>query len=144
MPPQPQFPSLGSFGLGVKCIASNNKQCKFPFKFRRKVRTQLAFTNPGLEIQIKVFASCTSDFDPENRAWCATDLNDRGEQVIHQVEDHFAMCLLCVAFCNVFRQNIFQIEFAYCPSSCPVDILTTPSPPIVFASTASPGFTSVT
>ena len=30
----------------------------------------------------QVFASCTSDFDPENRPWCATDLNDRGEQVL--------------------------------------------------------------
>ena len=31
-----------------------------------------------------------------------------------------------------------QIEFAYCPSSCPVDILTTPSPPIGFPSSSKP------
>ena len=36
----------------------------------------------------QVFASCTSDFDPENRPWCATDLNDRGEQVLRQINLH--------------------------------------------------------
>ena len=74
----------------------------------------------------QVFASCTSDFDPENRPWCATDLNDRGEQVLRQINLH------------PFKL-IFQIEFAYCPSTCPVDILTTPSPPIEFPSTSSSG-----
>ena len=47
------------------------------------------FCKSVLEIQLQVFASCTSDFDPENRPWCATDLNDRGEQVLCQVKDHF-------------------------------------------------------
>lgn len=51
---------------------------------------------------IKVFASCTSDFDPDNKPWCSTEVTAAGE----------------------------HIEFGYCPSTCPVDILTTPSPPV--------------
>ena len=47
------FPSRGNFG--IKCLSSNGKLCKFPFKFRGKI-----------------FASCTTEFDPENRAWCST------------------------------------------------------------------------
>ena len=39
----------------ARCVASNGKPCRFPFRFRGKV-----------------FASCTTDFDPENRAWCST------------------------------------------------------------------------
>ena len=44
----------GLAGL-ARCVASNGKPCRFPFRFRGKV-----------------FASCTTDFDPENRAWCST------------------------------------------------------------------------
>ena len=88
LPALPQTPGLGV--LGVQCVASNNKQCRFPFKFRRKT-----------------FASCTSDFDPDSRPWCATEINSNGE----------------------------QIEFAYCSSTCPVDILTTPKPPVGFPAT---------
>ena len=47
-PTTPSLPSLPSFGgLGVKCIASNNKQCKFPFKFRRKVSTRILWEFVG-------------------------------------------------------------------------------------------------
>ena len=47
------IPSRGNFG--IKCLSSNGKLCKFPFKFRGKI-----------------FASCTTEFDPDNRAWCST------------------------------------------------------------------------
>ena len=50
-PTTPSLPSLPSFGgLGVKCIASNNKQCKFPFKFRRKVSTRILWEFVGNKI----------------------------------------------------------------------------------------------
>ena len=42
-------------GVGLKCLSSNGKLCKFPFKF-----------------QGKVFPSCTTDFDPDKRPWCST------------------------------------------------------------------------
>ena len=43
------------FGTGIKCQASNGKFCRFPFKFKGRV-----------------FASCTTEFDPDQRAWCST------------------------------------------------------------------------
>ena len=46
---------MGGLAGLARCVASNGKPCRFPFRFRGKV-----------------FASCTTDFDPENRAWCST------------------------------------------------------------------------
>jgi len=82
-------PSVGNgfLNIGIKCITSNGKECKFPFKFRNKV-----------------FASCTTDFDPDNRPWCSTktDNND-----IHVPGEG---------------------EFGFCPDSCSSNILSTPKP----------------
>merc|ERR550532_1228802 len=73
---------------GLKCRASNGKLCKFPFEFRGKV-----------------FASCTTDFDPENRSWCSTKVDSQGVHISGQG------------------------EYGYCPASCRANILTTPPPP---------------
>ena len=90
---RPPLPSTVLGSQGIQCVASNGKQCKFPFKFRNKM-----------------FASCTSDFDPEDRPWCSTEVNSAGEHV----------------------------EFGYCTPSCPVDILSTPSPPVLPVTTPAP------
>merc|ERR1712123_88414 len=79
----------GLTGFGINCIASNGKECKFPFKFRNKV-----------------FASCTTDFDPDDRPWCSTKLDRGGVHVPGEG------------------------EFGYCPDSCLTNILSTPSPNI--------------
>merc|ERR1719481_128927 len=74
--------------FGLRCQTSNGKLCKFPFKFRNKV-----------------YASCTTDFDPDNRAWCSTKVDRRGVHVSGEG------------------------EFGYCPDSCLANILTTPPTP---------------
>merc|ERR1712106_1012664 len=76
-----------SSNFGIRCQSSNGKACKFPFKFRNKV-----------------FASCTTDFDPDNRAWCSTKVDNRGVHVSGEG------------------------EFSYCPDSCLTNILSTPTP----------------
>jgi len=73
--------------FGIRCQASNGKLCKFPFKFRNKI-----------------FASCTTDFDPDNRAWCSTKVDSKGVHISGEG------------------------EFGYCPDSCLTNILTTPAP----------------
>jgi len=73
--------------FGIRCQASNGKVCKFPFKFRNKV-----------------YASCTTDSDPDNRAWCSTKVDRRGVHVSGEG------------------------EFGYCPDSCLANILSTPTP----------------
>ena len=54
-PSLPTTTSSSRSNFGIKCLSSNGKLCKFPFKFRGKI-----------------FASCTTEFDPDNRAWCST------------------------------------------------------------------------
>ena len=73
--------------FGIQCQASNGKACQFPFKFRNKV-----------------FASCTTDFDPDNRPWCSTKIDNSGVHVSGEG------------------------EFGYCPDSCLSNILSTPTP----------------
>ena len=51
----PTTTSSSDGNFGIKCLSSNGKLCKFPFKFGGKI-----------------FASCTTEFDPDNRAWCST------------------------------------------------------------------------
>merc|ERR1719228_1215126 len=73
--------------FGIRCLASNGKVCRFPFKF-----------------QNKAYASCTTDFDPDNRAWCSTKVDSNGVHVSGEG------------------------EFGYCPQSCLTYILSTPTP----------------
>jgi secreted trypsin-like serine protease len=54
--PSSQNTGNGLSSFGINCVSSNGKECKFPFKFRNKV-----------------FASCTTDFDPDDRPWCSTN-----------------------------------------------------------------------
>eukprot|EP00092_Neocalanus_flemingeri_P014658 GFUD01015820.1.p1 GENE.GFUD01015820.1~~GFUD01015820.1.p1 ORF type:complete len:899 (+),score=149.51 GFUD01015820.1:113-2809(+) len=83
----PSVPNTGFSNFGIKCVTSNGKECKFPFRFRNKV-----------------FASCTTDFDPDNRAWCSTKTDSSGVHIPGEG------------------------EFGYCPDSCSTNILTTPTP----------------
>jgi len=72
--------------LGSKvCTVGNGKRCQFPFRYREKV-----------------FASCTREFDNDNKPWCSTKTDKQGNHVIG--ED----------------------EWGHCPSSCPVDIQNPP------------------
>ena len=99
-PEQPQ----GGPQVGLRCRTSNGKFCKFPFKF-----------------QGKVFASCTTDFDPDKRAWCST----KGKAKIKECfQDDISVDSRGV---HVSGQG----EFGYCPQSCQTNILTTPPPPVL-------------
>lgn len=94
-------------GAGIKCKASNGKFCRFPFKFKGKV-----------------FASCTTDFDPDQRAWCST--KGMTKNIIRTLT-------LLITVDSRGVHVVGQGEFGYCPSSCQTNILTTPSPPSVSA-----------
>jgi hypothetical protein len=50
------------------------------------------------------FASCSTDFDPDDRPWCSTKADDGGVHVPGEG------------------------EFGFCPDSCLTNILSTPSP----------------
>ena len=72
----------------------------------------------------EVFASCTTDFDPENRSWCST----KGMQDM----DWYPLISLNLDPIPVDSRGVHisgQGEYGYCPSSCQTNILTTPPPP---------------
>merc|ERR1719228_378111 len=83
----PIKPENTNSNFGIRCLSSNGKVCRFPFKFRNKA-----------------YASCTTDFDPDNRAWCSTKVDSNGVHVPGEG------------------------EFGYCPQSCLTNILSTPTP----------------
>ena len=96
-PEQPQGPQVG-----LRCRTSNGKFCKFPFKF-----------------QGKVFASCTTDFDPDKRAWCSTKGRRRKSKNVFKM---IFQLTVAVCMCQV-RESLATVLSLVRPTSSPLHLL---------------------